>query len=116
MIKALICGGRDYKPTEEHYLRIMKLLVINNIEEIVSGGAKGADAFGEAIAKLHGGEATVLKADWNKHGKSAGPIRNRLMLDYLDKKIDIVIALPGGSGTQDMMDISRKKGLPVYEI
>ena len=40
-----------------------------------------------------------------KHGNAAGPIRNQRMLDH--GKPDIVVAFPGGSGTADMVKLSR---------
>jgi acyl-CoA synthetase (NDP forming) len=57
---------------------------------------------------------TSFPANWKKHGKSAGPIRNQLMLDV--GKPDLVIAFPGGSGTADMIRRARKAGVPVKEI
>jgi len=53
--------------------------------EIVSGGARGADAVGEAFSRLVlGREPKVFPADWAKHGKAAGPMRNEQMARYAD--------------------------------
>ena len=39
-------------------------------------------------------------ADWATHGKKAGPLRNQRMID--EGHPDLVIAFPGGKGTDDM--------------
>lgn len=57
-------------------------------------------------------------ADWEKHGKAAGPIRNQQMLT--EGKPDIVVAfsdnLSNSKGTADMCRRAHKAGLPVYVI
>lgn len=50
-------------------------------------------------------------ADWKKHGKAAGPIRNGIMLR--DGKPDMVVAFPGGRGTANMVDQARLADLIV---
>ena len=51
---------------------------------IVSGGAAGADSMAEWFAKEHGLKTHIIKPDWNKHGKSAGFIRNQEIWDNAD--------------------------------
>lgn len=53
----------------------------------------------------------VFKADWDKHGKAAGPIRNQQMLD--EGKPDLVLAFAGGKGTDDMCRRARAAGVEV---
>ncbi len=48
------------------------------ITEVVRDGARGVDWLGERFAATEGLPATVFEADWNKHEKSAGPIRNKV--------------------------------------
>lgn len=52
-------------------------------------------------------------ADWSKYGKAAGPMRNQKMLD--EYKPDLVVALPGGRGTADMVSRARVAGVEVIE-
>lgn len=57
-------------------------------------------------------------ADWDTHGKAAGPIRNQRMLD--EGQPEIVFAftddLAASRGTADMVRRARAADLPVYVI
>lgn len=86
------------------------------VNEVVSGGAKGVDRVGEAWAAAHRIAITRFPADWETHGKAAGPIRNGLMADYADA----LIAIWDGEsrGTKNMIKTAERAGLPimVWEI
>lgn len=83
-----------------------------NISEVFSGGAKGVDTLAEYWATKKGISLHVLKADWNKYGRSAGMIRNK----EVARLVDAVIAIWDGSskGTKQMIEYSRGIGLPVF--
>lgn len=57
----------DYEFIEEKLLDQEKCN--GNIDEIVSGGAAGVDTCAEIFAKKYNKKITVLKPDWNKHGR-----------------------------------------------
>ncbi len=92
--KILVCGSRETKD-KEFVFKTLNFLTSNkslNEIEIVQGGQKsfdkqleiyyGADYFAKLWAIENRVKVTEFKADWNKHGRSAGPIRNKQMLDY----------------------------------
>lgn len=82
---------------------------------ILSGGAKGADKLGEQWAFERGvGTVEIYHADWTKHGKSAGPIRNEEMAE----NADVLVAFWDGKspGTKDMISQAKKKGLKVRVV
>ncbi len=81
---------------------------------IIAGGAKGVDSAAADFAIMAFCQLQEFKADWDKHGKAAGPIRNQQMLN--EGKPDLVVAFPGGRGTADMVRRARKAGVPVKEI
>lgn len=86
LFKVIIAGCRDfsdYTKVEETLNYILKEYP-TNLTEIVSGGASGADRLGEQYAINKGTQFKVFKAQWDKYGKSAGPIRNREMAEYAD--------------------------------
>jgi predicted Rossmann fold nucleotide-binding protein DprA/Smf involved in DNA uptake len=73
MIHLGIVGSRAYRNTQ----RIRDYIdTLPQDYVIVSGGAKGVDTIAETYAKSKGMQTIILKADWDKHGKSAGFIRN----------------------------------------
>jgi hypothetical protein len=51
-----------------------------------------------------GNHKAALKADWHRHGRAAGPIRNQKMLDWGP---DLVVAFAGGTGTAGMVRLAR---------
>lgn len=119
--KIIIAGGRyfsDYallKSSVDEAIENIKSLLTGGVEiEIVSGGASGADTLGERYAGEHGYPVKKFPADWNTHGKAAGPIRNREMAAYAD----ILIAFWDGKsrGTANMISEAEKKNLVVKVI
>ena len=56
----------------------------------------------------------AFPAEWKKHGKAAGPIRNRKMLQ--DGKPDLVLAFPGGRGTANMVELATDAGIRVMHV
>ena len=93
-------GGRDYSNKE----RVREVLVElkEDISFIVVGDAKELDILTE-----------VHFADWERYGKSAGPIRNQAMINCNPK---LVIAFPGGCGTANMVGKAKQAGIKVLQI
>lgn len=105
----LVCGGRGF------YNRALVYRVLDEIKPslVVNGAASGADDLSTQWAQERGVTVREFPADW-KTGRSAGPIRNAVMLR--DGKPDLVVAFPGGDGTHDMKTRARKAGVEVREI
>jgi hypothetical protein len=86
LFKVIVAGSRNFCDYELLKCKLMFLLKnkLKNDVEIISGGAKGADCLGERFAKENGYNLRIFKANWNKYGKKAGPIRNTEMVEYAD--------------------------------
>jgi len=101
-MKVIIAGSRTI--TDENIVReaLGKAgLSAQDITEVVSGGAKGVDLLGKKIAEYHAIPIKKFPADWDKHGKAAGAIRNSQMAQYADM---LVAVWDGESkGTKDMI-------------
>lgn len=113
--KLCVCGGRDFDDEKFLFAKLDHLTSkINRPIVVITGGAEGADYLAGQWA--YHARHTVINyyADWKKHGKSAGPIRNTEMLDT--EKPDIVIAFPGGSGTADCVRQAKQRNIPVREV
>ncbi len=121
-MKVLICGGRDMdRVTARNWLERNAKDEISfatglhsfSIERIIHGGCRGADEGADDWAKSESIPVIRCPANWKKHGKAAGPIRNREMVRI--HQPDCVIALPGGRGTQDMISVAEAAGITVIK-
>lgn len=86
---------------------------VSNVDTIVSGGATGADALGEMVGNALSMTIEVHEADWDRYGKSAGPRRNKVMVE---SGLDYAVKCPGGRGTAHMTNLLLKAGVPTYEV
>lgn len=107
-MKALVCGGRCYV-NGKHVSSVLDKFMPN---EIVCGGASGADDLAVDWAKRHGKVVHIYFPDWDTEGSAAGPLRNQKMLD--EEKPDVVLAFPGGKGTDDTIRRAHKAGICVW--
>lgn len=113
-IKLAIVGSRNFTDEtlfETVLLRYLDELGNPDIECIISGGAQGADTLADRWATDNYVPIKVYPADWNAHGKAAGPIRNELIINAATH----VLAFPSknGKGTQDTISRAQKKSLPL---
>ena len=83
-----------------------------DIEEVIYGGASGVDAMGRRYADERALYWTLYEADWEKHGRAAGPIRNRLMAQRADAAI--VLIAGNSRGSRNMIEEMEKLGKPVF--
>lgn len=113
-MRTLICGGRDFHDVEYAVDQLYRIDQICEFSLIISGGARGADHLGEEYARASLIPLVVCKAEWKKFGNRAGILRNQRMLD--EQKPDLVIALPGGTGTAHMVGIARAAHVEVVEF
>jgi hypothetical protein len=119
-MKLIIAGLRDYTPTDAEMDEAVKFALGETykwgkpsaVTEVVSGKASGVDAAGEAWAKRNNVPVKDFPADWDKHGKAAGPIRNREMAEYGD----ILVAFWDGNskGTGSMIKEMNALAKQVY--
>ena len=105
----LVCGGRDYADKR----RVYEVLDGWDVELLIHGGASGADSIAAAWAMEREVNCLRVPAKWKKHGRRAGPLRNREMAKM---KPDVVLAFPGGRGTSDMITTAHELGLNVVQI
>lgn len=109
-MKVLVCGGRDFHD-REMVSRVLWAMFGDTITTIIHGGAEGADRCAHDYALAHGIPIWEFQADWRKHGRAAGPIRNQRMLDIGQPQH--VVAFPGSKGTANMVALARAAGVEV---
>ena len=91
-----VTGGRTYGNRQAVHIALghVPLSAV-----LVHGAAPGADTLAATLWESFGGKTEAHPADWDRHGKAAGPLRNQEMVD---SGIDLLIAFEGGRGTADM--------------
>lgn len=97
-MNVIIAGGRHFQPTPDHNSWLIEKIKRLGTRTVFCGMATGADEFGYTVAKAMGIDIKEFEPNWNKYGRSAGPIRNEEMA----KMADACILFPGGIGTDDM--------------
>jgi hypothetical protein len=88
-MKLVIFGSRWIEDMLELENAMEVCGVASKVTEIVSGGARGVDRLGERYARQRGIPCKIFPAQWKKHGKSAGPLRNIEMADYADYGVSV---------------------------
>lgn len=115
--RVIIAGSRgfsDYDLLRTKCDRILSGISTGRQIVVVSGTARGADQLGERYARERGFAVRQFPADWERHGKQAGYLRNREMAEHADA----LIAFWDGQshGTKMMIEIAMRKGLMVRTI
>jgi hypothetical protein len=114
MSELLVCGGREYTERVFLFEKLDEFHERCPVSHLIHGGARGADtlahqwALSREIPRI-----TVHPAQWGRHGKRAGPIRNMAMLNSHPGVA--VMAFPGGKGTQHMINLAVGYGLSLHD-
>ena len=113
-------GGRDLAwPQQRVAAELLARSGGRLVHLLLHGGARGADAAIGRAAQQLGWSALVMPAQWQLHGRAAGPIRNRELLQQAIAKAVahtspgslasvLVVAFPGGAGTASLVKQARR--------
>lgn len=100
-----IVGSRDYPDLNQvrEYVRTLPRGTV-----VVTGGAKGVDTVAEEEARRRKLKVVVHRAQWEKHAKSAGIIRNKVLVNDCDE----VVAFwdNESAGTKNTISVASKAG------
>lgn len=80
-------------------------------DTIVSGGARGADTYARLFAKEHNLELIEFLPDYERYGRKAPLIRNKMIVE----NCDCLLAFWDGSsrGTKFTLDYAKELGKPI---
>ena len=113
-------GGRDLAwPQQRVAAELLARSGGRLVHLVLHGGARGADAAIGRAAQQLGWSSLVMPAQWQLHGRAAGPIRNRELLEQAVARAEahsspgyqasvLVVAFPGGAGTASLMREARR--------
>jgi predicted Rossmann-fold nucleotide-binding protein len=119
-------GGRDLVwPLEQVAAALIAHTSSAAVLQLFHGAARGADQLIAQAAQQLGWPVAAIAADWRRYGRSAGPIRNRLLLDQAlalasahptaaregptQPAAVLVLAFPGGVGTASLVALARRR-------
>ena len=113
-MKIAVVGSREFP-----YKALVTLVLeytAHSHDVIISGGARGVDTWAKEYALAHNIKYEEYPAEWDKHGKSAGYIRNKLIIE----NANVVLAFWDGKskGTKHSIDLALKlnKELSYFDI
>ena len=113
-------GGRDLAwPQQRIAAELLARTGGRPVHLLLHGGARGADAAIGRAAQQLGWASLVMPAQWQLHGRAAGPIRNRELLEQAISRAEahsspgyqasvLVVAFPGGTGTASLVQQARR--------
>ena len=120
MFTVIVTGSRDYQDWQKVWRELDALMSEHGSLMIRHGGCPtGADRFASMWISTFYNPSNVLEdvyeANWEQHGKAAGPIRNREMAQA---GADLCLAFPLGEsrGTWNCVNECKKAGIPVKVI
>ncbi len=118
-MRILVSGGRSYSDRDAVWQALD--FWFNGREDepvtVVHGGANGADRLASGWVRKRRSEGLdnvseeVHRAQWGKHGRKAGPIRNSEMVAA---GADLMLSFPGGAGTFDCTSKAARAGIRVF--
>ena len=115
-VRVLVTGSRNWEDRQmiEEVLGEIRSRygIIREDVVIVHGGARGADRMAGWIAGQLGMKVEVHPADWERHGKRAGFVRNEEMVN---SQPDLVVCFmrDASAGTRMTLRLAMKAGIPV---
>lgn len=107
-----ITGGRDHQVTSAELQAFWFCFQRLGATGLLHGDARGVDRAVAVYARRRGIPTEAMPANWELHGKAAGPIRNQALV----QACSALIAFPGGVGTANAVTSARRFGRPVHRI
>lgn len=117
--KLIVAGGRDFNDAALMERVLIALADVDYADmalSIVSGMARGADALGYQFAQANGVKCYPFPAEWEKHGKRSGFVRNAAMGDFADGLLAFQCREQPTPGTAHMIKYMQSLSKPVHII
>lgn len=115
-MKIAIVGHRRFNDYTDFVDKVEDALQAQlwEINEVVSGGAPGTDTLAELYAADINVPTRIHLPKWDQYGRSAGPVRNGLIVRDADAMIAFLH--PDSKGTKDSIRQMKLAGKPVHII
>lgn len=115
----MVTGGRNYG---DRAMIRRNLMPFEVGDILLAGGANGLDEIARQLWHVEKELPYVVHpAPWKRTGKAAGPMRNMAMIKglslapYASIIPELIIAFPGGDGTNHARSFGEERGITVVE-
>lgn len=115
-VRIIICGSRVWGDVEIVHHILQKLVHQHGSRLVIihGGASRGTDMIAHRYCQEHGVREEVHPADWTRHGKRAGHMRNQKMAD---SGAEGCVAFNASTrGTQSMIEKALAAGITVLEV
>ena len=119
--RVVVCAGRGYARADRMFEVLGEYHAKHGISMLGHGACctthgtlRGGDGLAELWAIVNQVPYVGWPAQWDKHGRAAGPRRNADLLEWF--RPDVCIAFPGGNGTAGCVAECRRRGIEVVEV
>ncbi len=114
-MRVLVCGGRDGQDTEYVEKTLDRLLATRGpFERLIHGDARGVDRMAGKWARDHAVLEWDFLPEWHRLDADDALSRNQRMIEAGSP--DLVVAFPGGTGTEHMVSLARAAHIEVIEV
>ena len=110
----LICAGRHYADTKKSRHVLDAYHRLRPVQVLIHGGNQFLGSEIEEWAREIGIDVVRYPPNWQRHGKQAERQRNHFML--ADSRPDLIIALPGGDDTSELVCQAKASGISVLTV
>ena len=112
-MRLIIAGGRHLDDVALIRAALARAHAIRPITVLIHGGSGALGITAEDWAREMRLHVVRYPANWRELGKRAEAMRNAFMLE--DSRPDMVLALPGGNDTADLVANAKRLSLPVID-
>ena len=112
-MRLIIAGGRHLDDVALIRRALARAHAIREISVVIHGGSGFLGIAAEDWAREQRLHVVRYPANWREFGKRAEAIRNAFMLE--DSRPDMLLALPGGNDTADLVAGAFRARVPVID-
>ena len=114
-MRVLVCGGRDEHDSDYVEKTLTRLLAARGpFERLIHGDARGVDKMAGKWARDNGVLEWDFLPEWHHVDAGDGLSRNQRMIEVGSP--DLVVAFPGGEGTEHMVSLAKAAHVEVIEV
>jgi hypothetical protein len=114
-VRVLVCGGRDCDDRDFVEKTLDRLLAARGpFERLIHGDARGVDRMAGKWARDHNVLEWDFLPEWHRVDTEDGLSRNQRMIEA--GAPDLVVAFPGGAGTENMVELAKAAHIEVVQV